>query len=58
MRFNWKYFVARSINAVIVLFIVIMIISVFLGVSYKREKMVTSRKFINQELEEDYDKVT
>ncbi len=57
MRLNWKYFVARSLNAVIVLFIVVMIISVFLGITYKREKLVTSRKYINQELEEDYHEV-
>lgn len=57
MRFNWKYFAARSINAVIVLFIVVMIISVFLGVTYKREKLVTSRKYINEELEANYSEV-
>ena len=57
MRLNWKYFLARSVNAVIVLFIVVMILSVFLGVTYEREKLVTSRKYINEELETDYSEV-
>lgn len=57
MRLNWKYFVARSANALIVLFIVVMIISIFLGVTYKREQMVTSRVYVNEELEDNYSKV-
>ncbi len=57
MRLNWKYFVARSANALIVLFIVVLIISIFLGITYKREQMVSSRKYVNEELEEDYDEV-
>ncbi len=58
MRFNWKYFIMRTINALVVLFIVIMIVSVFLGITYEREKKVASRKYINVEMEENYHKLS
>ncbi len=54
MRLNLKYFVARSFNAIIVLFIIIMIISFFLGITYEREKKVASRIYINMEMKDNY----
>ena len=58
MRFNWKYFIFRTINAIVILFVVIMIISIFLGITYEREKKVASRTYINEEMEEDYHKLS
>ena len=54
MRLNWKYFVARSINAVIVLFIVVMILSFFLGITYDRERIVGSRQYVRVQTNQNY----
>jgi len=57
MRLNWKYFVVRSVNAILILLVVVMIISAFLGVSYQREKLSNSRKFITGEAEKEYNEL-
>lgn len=58
MRLNWKYFVVRTLNALVILFVIVMIVSVFLGVTYEREKKVASRVYINMEMEEHHQKLS
>ncbi len=54
MRLNWKYFLERTLTTVVILFVVILIISVFLGITYEREKNVHTRNYVYGRAEDNY----
>ncbi len=58
MRLNWKYFLDRTLTTFLILFIVILIISVFLGITYEREKNVHTRTYVYGRTEENYENLT